>query len=941
MGDIRWFSLGIAEKLSQAATNEHLTEAQGLLSNQVYGLFEKNIQVAHLQLHHYCQPRQNETLQGRNQFDEKNSLTLEPVITRLEELFSGQVNSIKKTYVYLHVADTNLDELIFKRNDLLLRLKSLTASGFLKIAGGILDESFIGPDAVEFSVAAIMAYYDKITQLFGEEALAPIIWIPERFFEEKTAAIINEVYDKYVGLQRFPYLSIVVDENVVEHSFPAHWQGNVFSGWENPNYKNLKVFVSSNHLRAIMPQATPAEVNEVFFNLMKKTWKTDEQQTVSWFINEYEKLILSYAELNNATEDKGIEIEALKININRFYLQAREKLEQLDPLYVFFVDDLEKNGSWKGTYQFAFEERNHFFHYLKQATNIFNPYQMRNFLEYTPKYKTIDYIKPSSYKEFSIIWNNNPLSVEKWREMTIIFMRNNVNSVEEIENLSPEKLNELKILNIEKEWYLDFIRTPISWQEGQLTKYPEIKLNYILAQVLYTEITGVKDKDAIEIYKSLMDDTDIQGQLLHIWNKNRASCPNFIGFFGGNSISFFRMHIAAQLASILTLKYSGISSLEKDLYFEEKDINIHWLLIKLNGIFKIIDEKGDTLFMFNEQNLHNLVNGFSRHREGYNSIIKKFASGRTDADNFALIDRGSGTTSSHPLVVALDLERMDDLDIIQKTYPEDLDDFDNEQCMLGAYPVAWEQVWILPPNTFENPVLNYQEGYYGDFRWLTAELYHDEVNGQKIFTFVRQALYQGRRLDVIKKIDSHNSKVRVEVWNRSNNDMQMNPTIAFPTSLDWYEGANYEVENEPFPLKGDVRCYDKSSIHLSDKISNIKLTISANRQDVRYSLTTVYTYQTSDKGAYTVCPQHELILLSSREVVSLQPGEGYIVEYEVRDEALTSEPTWEINWEAMPQLLKTKVHQFANLFLQEQNLTDYQKIKLIYTRYPEIIFWVK
>ncbi|MDD5457575.1 MAG: hypothetical protein PHV30_11180 [Candidatus Margulisbacteria bacterium] len=939
MGEISWFSLGTAEKLLSTPANDNMLDIQRVLSQQVYHLFEKKIQINHLQFHHYCQPRQNESMQGRIQFDEKNKLTLEPVLNELEELYVRTPEKQKNSIIYLHFADANLDEFAYRRTDLLTRIQNLARTGHVKIAGGILDEAFIGPDSEEFSAAAIISYFEKVIRLFGQNAVAPLVWIPERFFEKKTASILEKVYHNFSVLQQFPYLSIIVDENVIEHSLHKNWKGNLFTGWSSPDYPSLRVFVGSNHLRAIMPQANPEQVNSYFFSLMNEHWNESTIQMVNWFISEYEHYIRNYYELNMKENIKAIDIETLKININRFYLEAREKLEQFEPLFVFFIDDLEKNGSWKGTYQFAFEHNRHFYWYIRQSENIFNPYQMKPLLDYTPNFQFINKIKPSSYKEFSIIWNNNPMDVEKWRELTLLFIKNNLNSVHDILNLTVEQMKQLKITEMEILWYREFIINPIGWQEGQLSKYPEIRLNYLLAQLLYQEI--IKENSLLDIHRHLNDDSSLLGNLLHIWNKNRSSCPNFIGYFGGTSILFFRLHIAMQLAVVLTLKYADLEYIEKDLAYQDEEYNICWTYIKVKDNTKILDERGDTIFTFNDKNFHNLVAGFSRHREGYNSIIKNFLNGRQDIENFALVEKSQGTTSAHPFVIALDLENVERMDVIRKTYPEDLEDFDNEEEMMNPFPIAWEQIWILPPNTFENPILNYQEGFFGDFKWLTSERYLDFINGKRTLTFVKRALYQQKHIEVIKKIDPMSEFVRVEVWNRSNLDVFMNPTIAFPTALDWYEGDNYLIENEQLPLNGDIKCFDRATITVLDKISNLKLTLSALRDDMRFCAATAYTYQTSDRGVYTVAPQHELILLSSKHVINLKPGEGYIMEYSVKNESIGSESLWNINWDAVPEVLKQKIQKFSDMFLKGKNLTEFQKTKIIYARFPEIIFWVR
>ncbi len=945
-GSIRWFSLGVAEKLLADPKHHILHEIQGLLLGAVYSLFERHIQTSHLQFHHYCQPRQNESMQGKAQFDEKNTLTLEPVIAELEALYLSEDAVLRSSGIYLHLADANLDELSLRRPELIARLQVLVNTGHLKMSGGVIDEAFIGPDPEGFSVAAIMAYFEKVIGLFGEFGVVPLVWIPERFFEERTAAILDTLYRQYAYLQRFPFLAIIVDENVIAHSLPNDWTGNVFTGWYNPAFPHLRVFVSSNHLRAIMPQASPDKVNDYFFELMSTTWTDAEKEKVNEFLQGYESLINRYDALNQQGDEVVASIEeSLRLDTNRFYLASRESLEGISPSKVFFVDDLEKNGSWRGSWPYAFGENRHFYGYLKQAGNIFNPYKMKPLEQHTNDFQLINKIRPSSYQEFSIIWNNNPLDIEKWRDLTLRFLKAGVKDPEAIGTLSNEDLATLELSDVDVKWYRNFVRNPISWQQGQLIKYPEIRLNYILAQMLYQEILGGRERDPKEIAKRLLDEHDGLGHLLHIWNKNRASCPNFIGFFGGASILFFRQLIAGQLAAILTLKYAGLDTFEKELVVDYNRSEIRWTLVKSHDIFKIVDDQGDTVFCFSQQNLHNLVSGFSRHREGYNSIIQQWVKGRRDLNNFALAESHDGsasaTTSSHPLVIALDLDRVEEADLISKTYPEDFNDFDAEIDMLSNYPMAWEQVWMLPHNSIENPIVNYQEAFFGTFKWIATEKYLDTVEGRRVITFVRHALYQHKFVDVVKKIDPQTGWVRVEIWNRSSFDIQFNPTIAFPTSLDWVEGEAYKLESEPIPTRGVSRILDQKELRVTDQISNLRLTIQSGRDDVRYSASTVYTYQTSDAGSYSVSPQHLLILLSSREGVMLHPSEGYILDYHVQTEALQSDPIWTVAWDEMPDVLKEQIKNFSKLFLEGRSLTEYQRYKLIYSRYPEIIFWTR
>ena len=934
-GEVVWFNLGTAEKLVQEPLAPAMKDIRGLLIGPVYKLFERHVQTAHLQFHHYCQPRQNESPQGKAQFDEKNSLTLEPVICELENLYNHVPPKIKTGGVYLHLADANLDELKYHRPDLLARLQKLAETGHVRFGGGILDEAFIGPDSVEFAVAAIISYFEKLIDLFGNTSLAPLVWIPERFFEEKTAAIIQKVYEHFPLIQYVPYLSIIVDENVIEHSLPRDWKGNIFNGWSCPQYPAVRIFVSSNSLRAMMPQSSPEEVNGYFFDVMNKTWSEVEKVIVNSFISGYQSLIERYANLCQ-TEDETA-IHNLSLDANRFYLDATSNMSNIKPQFIFYVDDLEKNGSWRGTTASAFETKRHFFRYIDQASNLFNPYQMQPLERYKPDFKRIKHVKPSSYKEFSIIWNNSPLDVERWRKFTLLFLKAGLHSYEEIEAMSAGKVAELKLTGMEVEWYLDFVRRPVSWQDGQLSKYPEILLNYHLAHLVYDEI--VKEDNGLYLHQALKDPQSAQGNLLHIWNKSRASCPNFIGFFGGASILFFRLHVSAQLAAVLSLKYSQIAHLEKEWVFEYAGVEYIWTLIKHGDVFKVVDDHGDTLFMFNQRNLHNLVNGYSRHREGYNSIIKSYLQGRTDSENFSLVDKSGGTTSRDPLVIALDLEGVKDLDIIRANYPEELNDFDNEEEIFNHFPFAWEQLLILPANAVDNPIVMVQESYFGDFKWQGSEKYFDTVDGRRLITFVRRGLFNQRAVDVIKKIDPSTQITRVEIWNRSNGPISITPTIVFPTSLDWYEGENYSINSEALPLRGDIKSYDQQKLFIQDKISNVKLSIESLRQDTQFHASTMYTYQTSDSGLYTVSPQHLLVVLGAKQSVTLQAGEGYIMDYHVNLENENDQFDWTFDWEKVPEELKRQIVVFSDLFFKDKDYTPFQMTKILYARFPEIIFW--
>lgn len=930
---INWFSLSAADILKESTDNNALKVLQRQLLGEIYSLFDSKIQVSHLQLHHFCQPRQNETMQGKEQFTLKNNCTLEPCIKELEYLYFNTPKKERDTYVYLHLADANLDELYYRSTDLYQRLKNLTGTGFLKIAGGVLDEAFIGPDDIKFSVSAINVFYDKVAKMFGEQAIAPVVWIPERFFEERTSEIISLVAQTSKYFAQKENIYIVVDQNVIEHSLPESWKGNVFTGWINPQYPKLKIFVSSNHLRAIMPQATPTEVNEHIFHMMNDIWDEHQKEIVNWFIEEYEKLIHRYAEVKSNFTVQCV--SDLSNDCDKFLQEAKKKLVGVEPLFVFFVDDLEKNGSWTGTYQFAFEEKRHFLRYIAQAGNMFNPYHMKALEEHTPVYSEIDHIKPSSYKEFSIIWNNEPTLVDKWRKLTIIFIRKGLESVNDIKGLSEQELRELEISSEDVSWYLEFIRSPISWQEGQLSKYPEIKLNYKLAQLFYNELQ-IDNLATQDIFKTLLDDNSQIGNMLHIWNKNRASCPNFIGFFGGASILFFRLHIAFQLASLSALMF-GSGSLLKTVTLDDEA----WTILKNTDDVFILDKRGDVVFGCNIKNLHPFVSGFCRHREGYSSIVKEIISGRTDLENFALVEKAGGTTSAHPLVTALDLAGVKDVELAKKTYSSSMDVFDNEVQMLKPFPTALSQVWLMSPDAVDRPMKPFLELNMPNMEYFDEALYHDEYDGAVMLTFVSKTLYCGQEVHIIKKYNTKNNKVAVEIWNRSHELISFNPIIAFPISLDWYEGDNYKLDGSEFPLNGEVRQFFKDNIYLEDKISNIGLKITSFRNDIKFVATTMYSCQPSDEGQYEMSPQYEMILLSSLSTISLLPGQDHRIEYIVENNALTSETLWDIDYEPMPQTLKDKIATFSKTMLDGKDFNEFQKTRLIYARFPEIVFWAK
>ncbi|MDD4527001.1 MAG: hypothetical protein PHF25_03065 [Candidatus Margulisbacteria bacterium] len=935
LGDnsIHWFSLSAADKLKQQVDNPAIQILQRQLMGEIYSLFDNKIQVSHLQLHHFCQPRQNETMQGKDQFALKNNRTLEPCIKELEYLFFDSPKRERDVCVYLHLADANLDELNYKSPHLYERIKNLVATGKLKIAGGVLDEAFIGPDDVEFSVAAINAFYYKIKDMFGEGAIAPVVWIPERFFEEKTSEIISRVAETNYFFKNKEEIYIIVDQNVIEHSLPEDWKGNVFTGWFNPQFPKLKIFVSSNYLRAIMPQATPAEVNQHFFSMMENIWDDNQKQAVNEFIQRYEDLInrYDYVKHNFSVQGAG----ELNDECEQFLFDARQKLECLEPLFVFFVDDLEKNGSWPGTYQFAFEENRHFLRYIEQAENMFNPYHMKKLEEHKPTFSEIGTINPSSYKEFSIIWNNEPHKVDRWRELTIKFIRKGLLDIDEVKHLEEQEINELKITRQDIEWYGEFIRQPVSWQDGQLSKYPEIKLNYELSKFFYSELNS-NNLNCEHICNSLFDGRSALGNMFHIWNKNRASCPNFIGFFGGASILFFRLHVAFQFASLATLMYDT-ANLSKTVKIGEEQ----WTLLKIGDDLRIIDKRGNIVFAYNAQNLHPIVSGFCRHREGYSSILREMISGREDTENFALVEKAGGTTSSHALVTALDLAGVKDIDLAKKTYPADMDVFDNEIEMLGPYPTSLGQVWLMPSDVINRPLKPFIELDMPNIEQIDDAVYQDEFDGGTMFTFVSRVLYCGKEVNIIKKYNTNNSKVTVEIWNRSEGVISFNPVIAFPITLDWYEGDNYNLEGGEFPLNGDVKQFFKDNIYLEDKISNIGLKISSSRNDTKFVCTTMYSAQPSDEGTYSMSPQYEMIALSSLLVISLLPGQDHRIEYTIENNALTSEPLWDVDFDAMPSSLKQKIKDYEESMLNHRGFNNFQRIKLIYARFPEIIFWAK
>jgi hypothetical protein len=872
-------------------------------------------------------------MQGRDQFVFKNSTTLEPCIKELEYLLFDAPKRERDVCLYLHLADANLDELKYKSTHLYQRLKNLTSTGFLKIAGGVLDEAFIGPDDVAFSVASINAYYFKVVAMFGVDAIAPVVWIPERFFEEKTSEILSKVAETNSFFKDRESIYIIVDQNVIEHSLPEDWKGNVFTGWVNPLYPKLKIFVSSNYLRAIMPKATPAEVNQHVFQMMNNVWDEGQKETINWFIQRYEELINKYDSLKNNFVVQGA--SDLNGECERFLYEAKQALEGVEPLFVFFVDDLEKNGSWTGSYQFAFEENRHFLRYIEQAGNMFNPYHMKALEDHNPTFGEISSIRPSSYKEFSIVWNNDPYKVDRWRELTINFIRKGYSGIDDIRHLSEQEMNEMHICAEDIRWYLNFIRKPVSWQEGQIHKYPEIKLNYELAKLFFGELNS-NQLNTEDMFNSLADDRSELGNMFHVWNKNRASCPNFIGFFGGASILFFRLHVAFQLASVATLMYSSAKLFKIVEIGEEK-----WTILKIEDDIRILDKRGNVAFAFNLKNLHPFVSGFCRHREGYSSILKEIVAGRSDVENFALVEKAGGTTSAHALVTALDLPESKDIELAKKTYPLGMDMFDNEVPMLKPYPTVLGQVWLMPSDVIDRPLRPFIQLTMPNIEHLDDAIYQDEYDGGTMLTYVSKVLYCGKEVDIIKKYNTNNNKVTVEIWNRSQGVISFNPVVAFPITLDWYEGDNYTLEKSKFPLNGEVKQFFKDSLYLEDKISNMGLTIKSSRNDTKFVCTTMYSFQPSDEGYYSMSPQYEMVVLSSLLVISLLPGQDHRLEYTIDNQALTSEPLWDINYEEMPDELKQKIAVFRETMLDNKGFNEFQKTKLIYARYPEIVFWAK
>lgn len=101
-GHVNWFSLNAADRIKQPAVDVISQAVSDILKGKVYQLFQQHIQVKHLQVHHYCQPRQNMSMQGREQFKIKNNLTLRPVIKELKELFYYAQKKIKiRMYTYI------------------------------------------------------------------------------------------------------------------------------------------------------------------------------------------------------------------------------------------------------------------------------------------------------------------------------------------------------------------------------------------------------------------------------------------------------------------------------------------------------------------------------------------------------------------------------------------------------------------------------------------------------------------------------------------------------------------------------------------------------------------------------------------------------------------------------------------------------------------------
>ncbi|MFH1429576.1 MAG: hypothetical protein ABIH39_07525 [Candidatus Margulisiibacteriota bacterium] len=954
---IVWFELGMAEKLLNPP-KKNLAKVHDLLRNDVYSIFQENAQAKHIQFHHYCQPVTNETTFGKQHFDLKNKECLDPVITELETLYLGQRQGANPSYVNLHIADANLDELEVHSPDLLIRLQALTKSGFVKISGGVLDEAFLGPDSVELSAASVICYIEKVARLFGEDAIAPIVWIPERFFEQRTGEILNLVYDNCQILQKkAEYLSIIVDQDVLEISLPRNYKGNIFTGWKDKRYEHLRIFASSDHLRAVMPKATPNKVNDYVFSEMKNRLDGDTKRKINWFIQEYSNLINRYDQLNNRQNIQQNEVDQLVGDINKFIARAGEEMKGLEAFILAIADDLEKNGSWPGSAQNAFG-KGHFRKYLAQGQNLFNPYRVVRIDDCKPVFQEIEKILPGTYPEFGGNWNKNPEDVIRWRDMTLMFINNGINTEREIEELTVDRLQALGMSEADRQWYIEYRHTMVSWRKGQFDKYPEIKLNYILAQIVFNEIMHDKPHSVQDYLRYLRAseltnadgafnaDDCLTGHLLRIWNKNRASCPNFIGLFGGTAIMYFRLGIALQLASVLTIQNKDNDYITRDVSFKDEDIDVRWTLLKIKDDIKILDEHGNVLFAFNDKNLHSLASGFVRHPEGFMPIIKGLMEGRKNTD-IALVETGGlgATTSAHELVTALDQPALapetkdgpSAADVIKKTYPEKLNVFDTQQPMLGEYPTAMEQIWILPPDAVDSPAHRYKEGDFGNFQWgkTVKRKYPDHI------TYSRNATYNGNSIKVTKRVSLLDNKTSISIVNMSDKEISMSPFVTSLISLDWYKGSCWRVNGKQLPQNGDWSSADPSDIEVIDEISNMWLKISSASADLRAWWTTAYSCLPSDKNQYEVSPQHELIMLGSREAVALKPKEEYKFEYAIENNTLKDDNTWIIDRNNMPANLNQRIDAFTETISGWEELTVYQQQRLIYARFHEEVFFVK
>ena len=258
---------------------------------------------------------------------------------------------------------------------------------------------------------------------------------------------------------------------------------------------------------------------------------------------------------------------------------------------------------------------------------------------------------------------------------------------------------------------------------------------------------------------------------------------------------------------------------------------------------------------------------------------------------------------------------------------------------MQPYPTAWGQVWLMSSKIINSPMRSYVDLNMLPVEHISSNLYQDQYGEGTMLTFVNRVKFCGNQVDIIKKYSTNDTKVTVEIWNRSNNLISFNPIVAFPTTFDWYEGENYRIEGSPFPLDGEIRQYYKDNIYMEDKISNIGLKINTNRNDTKFSCTTMYSCQPSDDGEYTVSPQHELLMLSSLCSISLLPDQDYRIEYGVENKALGNQSTWDLDLASIPDELRSKIRTYEESVLKDRGLTSFQKIKLIYARFPEIVFW--